>query len=77
MWGKRREIELCFCNSANAQAQIKDVEIDGVVTEFGCLEGRRLTLCFGNLLHGVTVNPFFAVNTVPYRTALEIGKISN
>ena len=36
----------------------KDVDIDGVVTEFAPLKDRRLALCLGNLLHDVTVHPF-------------------
>ena len=47
----------------------KNVDTDSVVTEFACLNGRRLALIFGDLylLHGVTVYPFFAVSTVLYR----------
>ena len=45
----------------------KDVDIDSVVTEFAYLNGRHLAPVFGNLLHGVIVYPFFAVNTVLYR----------
>ena len=36
-----------------------DVDIDGVVTEFACLKGRRLGLRLVNLVDGVTVLPFF------------------
>ena len=36
-----------------------DVDIDGVVTEFARLKGRRLGLRLVNLVDGVTVLPFF------------------
>ena len=36
----------------------KDVDIDGVVTEFASLKDRRLALFLGNLPHDVTVYPF-------------------
>ena len=36
-----------------------DVDIDGVVTEFARLKGRRLGLRLLNLVDGVTVLPFF------------------
>ena len=35
-----------------------DVDIDGVVTEFARLKGRRLGLRLVNLVDGVTVLPF-------------------
>ena len=36
-----------------------DVDIDGVVTEFARMKGRRLGLRLVNLVDGVTVSPFF------------------
>ena len=53
----------------------KDVDTDNVVTEFACLNGRRLSLIFGNPFSGRHCLPFFRCYHCTLPTALEIDTV--
>ena len=49
------------CKSAYEHEDV--VDIDGIIKEFACLKGHSSPFVC-NLLYGVTVLPFFAVNSL-------------